>query len=428
MKHSIGLLILALSLVAGCKKDQAKTLAQLTTTAISNITSTSAQTGGDITGDGGSPISQSGICWATHSNPTVGDSTSQAGTSGGSFSISLSNLNANTTYYVRAYAINGSGTAYGNDDSLMTSKGLPTIITSTVTNIIPLVATSGGNVTNDGGASVTARGLCYSTSPHPTISNFITSDSNGIGAFIDSMKPLASQTQYYVRAYATNSFGTAYGNEINFTSSSANTVTDIDGNVYSYIVIGGQTWMTSNLKVTHYQNGDPVINGLATNFNWWNDSYDSLYVGAYTFPNGDTTQKAAYGLLYNNYACNDSRNIAPVGWHVATDGDWETLEFNEGMLASDTGSAAFFRNFTNPIGPVLETGGSSGLNLQFAGEYDISSTTNSFSNFQSSFFYYTSSPLNIGRIGNFYRYLGPATNVGRSIGYTTAGAVRCVKN
>jgi len=161
MKH---LLLLALTLVVlmeACKKDNKAGDAVLVTTAATSITSTSAVTGGDITSTGGSTISQSGICWAFQDNPTVSDSlisSSQTGT--GSFTVSMTNLNANTMYYVRAFAINGIGTAYGVIDSFTTAQGLATVTTTAVSNIEPLTAYSGGNVTNNGGSPVTARGIC----------------------------------------------------------------------------------------------------------------------------------------------------------------------------------------------------------------------------------------------------------------------------
>ncbi len=98
-----------------------------------------------------------------------------------------------------------------------------------------------------------------------------------------SLSPLASQVTYYVRAYATNAFGTAYGNEVSFTSSSADAVTDIDGNVYPYIQIGTQTWMTTNLKTTHYTNGDPITDGSVNS--WYKADWSlNQTIGAYSYP------------------------------------------------------------------------------------------------------------------------------------------------
>lgn len=101
-------------------------------------------------------------------------------------------------------------------------------------------------------------------------------------------------------------------------STSGGTVTDIDGNVYHTVTIGTQVWMVENLKTTKYRNGDPIANVSAT--------WASLTTGEYCWYNDDaTTYKATYGGLYNWYAVNDSRNIAPSGWHVPTSAEWTTL-------------------------------------------------------------------------------------------------------
>jgi len=366
MKQLSSILILLVILLANCKKQKPVYVASLTTTPVINITSNSAETGGTITDAGNLPLSHEGVCWAIHPAPTIQDSIAYAGFGNPGFTVQLINLNANTTYYIRAYEDNEAGTGYGNEISFTTLKGVPTVITTTISNNQSLQAETGGNVTNDGGAPITATGVCWSINPHPTIADSaIVNSSPGLSPFVDSITMLIPQATYYVRAYATNSYGTGYGNEISFTVSTIGTVSDIDGNVYPTVTIGTQTWMTVNLKVTHYQNGDSIINGL-TGFNWADSA-----VGAYTFPNDDTTNNPVYGKLYNAYAINDPRNIAPLGWHVATDSDWQVLEFNEGMAAPDTGATGA----RGTIGGKLLQGGPSGLNLINAGILDPSTGT-----------------------------------------------------
>lgn len=97
------------------------------------------------------------------------------------------------------------------------------------------------------------------------------------------------------------------------------TVTDIDGNVYITAKIGDQTWMLQNLKVTHYRNGDPIPNVTD------NGAWAGLSTGAYCEYDNDINNVAVYGRLYNWYAVDDGRNIAPEGWHVPTDAEWQTL-------------------------------------------------------------------------------------------------------
>jgi hypothetical protein len=186
----------------------------VTTISASSITYNSATSGGTVTDNGGATITARGVCWSTSQNPTVSDSHTTDGTGTGSFTSSITGLALVTTYYVRAYATNSAGTAYGNEIYFTTSAILPTVTTSSVSDITYNSAISGGNVTNDGGATVTTRGVCWSTSQNPTISNSHTTNGNGTGVFSSSITGLSSNTIYYVRAYAINSEGTSYGNEI----------------------------------------------------------------------------------------------------------------------------------------------------------------------------------------------------------------------
>jgi uncharacterized protein (TIGR02145 family) len=426
MKHSILLLFAFLIFLAGCKKDKPGTIATLTTTAITSVTSNSAQTGGNITDDGGSGITKRGVVWATHTAPTVADSITNNGTGSGSFTSAITGLNANTLYYVRAYAINATGTAYGNEISFTTSAGIPTVSTTAVSDILPLSAKSGGSITNDGAASITERGVVFATTANPTISNFKIAAGTGTGNFTVTLSPLASQTTYYIRAYATNSHGTAYGNQVQFNAASANTVTDIDGNVYPYVTIGTQNWMTTNLKVTKYKNGDPVTNGL-TGYNWATGT-----AGAYTFPNGEVSRKESLGLYYNIYAIRDSRGVCPAGWHVPTDNDWKALEVNQGMTQVQADQYNDFPG-RGTIGAKFLEGGSSGLNIQKAGMVFINGSTAEYYGFNDWGVYWSSTPLDPSSASNIYRgfNLGspdPAPIARTWIDKTYILSVRCIKD
>ena len=190
----------------------------VTTAVASSITYNSATSGGTVTSDGGASITARGVCWSTSHNPTTSDSHTTNGTGMGNFTSSIAGLTAGTTYYVRAYATNSVGTAYGNEESFTTDAVLPVVTTAVASNITDRSATSGGTVTSDGGATVTARGVCWSTSHNPTTSDNHTTNGTGTGNFTSSISGIAASTTYYVRAYATNSVGTAYGNEITFTT------------------------------------------------------------------------------------------------------------------------------------------------------------------------------------------------------------------
>jgi len=193
-------------------------LATLTTTAITNITATTATSGGNITNNGGFAITARGVCWSTSTHPEITNAHTTDGSGSGSFTSSLTGLEVNTTYYVRAYATNEIGTSYGNEHNFTTKDGIPTLTTAEITDITATTAKSGGNITDDGGLDITARGVCWSTSTNPTIADAHTTDGTGTGSFTSSLTGLEVNTTYYVRAYATNETGTSYGNEQNFTT------------------------------------------------------------------------------------------------------------------------------------------------------------------------------------------------------------------
>ncbi len=185
----------------------------VTTDSVTGISTTFATSGGNIPTDGGAPVTARGVVWDTASNPTTANSKTLDGNGSGSFTSQATNLTAGTTYYLRAYATNDAGTSYGAQVTFRTldSTGIPTVTTASVSNIMVKTADCGGTVTAWGGDSVTARGVCWNTSGNPTIADNKTVNGTGLGSFTSTLYPLTSSTTYYVRAYATNNKGTAYG-------------------------------------------------------------------------------------------------------------------------------------------------------------------------------------------------------------------------
>ncbi len=301
-------------------------LPALTTTLVSQITSSGATTGGNVTSDGGSAVTIRGVAYGTLQNPTMANNTTSNGAGIGVFTSTLTSLTASTIYFTRAYATNSVGTAYGNQMSFTTPATLPVLTTTSVSQISTSRATTGGNVTSDGGSTVTARGMAFGTMQNPTTANNTTSDGTGTGAFTSILTDLTASTLYYVRAHATNTLGTAYGNEVSFTTlapqpcTSTSTVTDIDGNLYNMIQIGTLCWTKSNLKVSKYRNGDNIPTGLS------NSAWQNTTSGAYAIYNNNPVNDGLYGKLYNHYAVTDSRGLCPTGWHVPSDSEWTTLE------------------------------------------------------------------------------------------------------
>lgn len=193
-------------------------LPEVTTNTLSAITATSVTSGGNIPNDGGGVITLRGVCWGTSENPTTASNKTTNGTGSGNFISSISGLTPGMTYYFRAYAINNIGTTYGNQLTITTPTVLSVLTTATMSDITAITATTGGNITNDGGAAVTTRGVCWSTSQDPTTANNKTTDGIGTGVFTSSITGLTPFTTYYLKAYATNSTGTAYGNQVSFTT------------------------------------------------------------------------------------------------------------------------------------------------------------------------------------------------------------------
>ncbi len=334
-------------------------LPEVSTGNVTNITASSATCGGNVISNGGDIVTARGICWSTSQNPTLNDSHTSGGTGIGYFSCNITGLAIGTTYYVRAYATNSAGTAYGQQTSF-TALALPTVSTSMVTDITIYTATCGGDVTGTGGSNVTARGVCWSTSQNPTLNDSHTSDGNDIGSFTSYIVGLSPSTTYYVRAYATNSAGTGYGEEVFFTTEEivvpagdaqpcpgTPTVTDHEGNIYNTVQIGNQCWMRDNLRTTTSPStGTYLIPAAGTG---------STYTGkqaCWLYNDSATYAPMNYGLLYNWYAAVDTfntafgetsvnddyqnillvtfigsrRGICPAGWHLPSDTDWLQLK------------------------------------------------------------------------------------------------------
>lgn len=318
-----------LTLINSCKKDNETKIPSLTTAEVIEIAQTTATSGGSITDDGGATITARGVCWSTNQNPTISDSKTIDGTGTGSFTSAMTGLEPATTYYVRAYATNIAGIGYGDALSFTTVEavGLPTVTTKEITEVTQTSALSGGHVTDDGGAPVIARGVCWSTNQNPTVSDSKTEDGSGLGSFTSSLSGLEPSTMYYVRAYATNSEGTGYGDALSFTTLEEITgVVDADGNVYTTVTIGSQVWLGENLRTTKYSDGTPIPS-VSNNTDWSNLSTPGYAVYPHANIDGlDSDEEVlnAYGALYNGFAV-ETGNLCPTGWHVPTDAEWSTL-------------------------------------------------------------------------------------------------------
>jgi uncharacterized protein (TIGR02145 family) len=329
MKNLLKVLALSLLfiLAVSCKKEN--TIPVVTTSAVTEITQTTATSGGNVSDDGGSTITSRGVCWSLSAMPTISDKKTTETGGSGAFISHITDLTVNTLYYVRAYATNSVGTAYGNQISFTTSPiAVPALTTKDVVILSNYIISTGGNITSDNGGDVTARGVCWSRSPNPDITNYKTSNETGIGTFVGFISYVAPNSVYYIRAYATNSAGTGYGNEITYTnpdypvifnnSITYGSVSDVDNNSYKTVVIGTQTWMAENLKSTKFNDGSSIPLVAA------DGPWSALTTPGYCYTNNDIGFKLIYGNMYNFYAVNTGK-LCPTGWHVPTQAEVTTF-------------------------------------------------------------------------------------------------------
>ncbi len=274
---------------------------------ITHITAVKATGGGNIASNGGSPITARGVCWSTSQNPTTAANHTADGIGTGVFTSQIKHLKPDTTYYVRAYAINNYGTGYGENVSFTTNGAQrPRVTTAAVTAITFDSATCGGKVTSAGASEVIARGVCWSTHYNPSTAGFTTNDGTGTGRFTSSITGLDPGTVYYVRAYATNSQGTTYGGRKRFTTASdthvpavstvpVTNITEISAWSGGEITAGGGSPVTER-GVCWSKNGPPTTAGNKTSDGSGSGTFSSFITGL--TPN-TTYFVRAYGVNAN---------------------------------------------------------------------------------------------------------------------------------
>ncbi|MBQ7533953.1 MAG: hypothetical protein IJT45_09745 [Bacteroidales bacterium] len=278
----------------------------VTTSNVTDITSTSAICGGVVANSGGADVTARGVCWSTTENPTISDAHTSDGTGTGTFTSSLTNLTPQTTYYIRAYATNEVGTAYGEQKIFTAGSDItsPTVTTNDVSSVTSNSAVCGGNVTSAGNGTVTERGVCWSISENPTINDSHTNDGTGTGSYTSNITNLIENTTYYVRAFATNEIGTAYGEQKIFTTEqdSPNVPTGAINGLFTINENGDQVWFSQgNLQ---YQ---ASTNTWHFAENQWN------YVGG-TGMYGSQQQGNVTGSSNNNISSTYSGWIDLFGW------------------------------------------------------------------------------------------------------------------
>lgn len=320
-----GILVFTIILViSSCKKKEESSEVinppVVTTSQASDITSTSATVGGNIISTGRSSILQKGVCYKTQSNPTINDSCVKSDNPDKEFECTITGLTQNTIYFVRAYAMNSAGISYGEEMTFTTQRRVkPVVVTSFISDITQSTAVSGGNVTDDGGQPVTARGICWSTSHLPTIDDHHTSDGTGAGEFVSQLADLSLKTSYFIRAYAITVAGISYGNEQSLMTQDTSCghpcpgvlVVEYEGKTYHTVLIGPKCWLSENLNVGVRIDGSATMdpsNGQIEKY-CYNDNEESC---------------EQFGALYQwdeivqNDSAGPARGICPPGWHIPT--------------------------------------------------------------------------------------------------------------
>lgn len=272
----------------------------LSMNAADSVGSTYARLGVIVTNDGASPITGRGVCWSTSENPTIADAKTVDGSGTGSYISRIKELSPSTRYYVRAYATNKYVTGYSAVQTFTTTGTDVVITTSAITNITASSASGGGTITSYGGSPVISRGVCWSTSPNPTITDAKTADGSGTGTYNSNITGLSATTTYYVRAYATNQYGTTYGLQQTFSSVAAITSekfsTYINFNGINTYVLVGQTDISSKINdaggsftmegwvKSSVRNDQPqtIMSSGSDAYGWW-DYRVSLEIGRMIF-------------------------------------------------------------------------------------------------------------------------------------------------
>lgn len=284
---------------------------ELITAAVTEITGNTATSGGIVMVTGGAAITVQGVCWSTNHNPTIADSKTANGNGTGPFVSALNTLKGKTVYYVRAYATNSAGTGYGPEVGFTTLVDKPVVTTAAVSAITKVSATSGGEVTYDGGGTVTARGLAWGLTADPTAEGTVITGGTGTGAFVSNLTGLTKNTTYHVRAYATNSAGTAYGADITFTT---------QADILTWYVPGD--YLTASYPGSTYANWTPASSPIVKN--------------------SIATPDILEGYVY---MANVSNN-----WKFTSAPDWDHTNYGLDAVAGKLNTNPAAGNFASPAG------------------------------------------------------------------------------
>ncbi len=422
----MAILLMVIVAISGCTKPPINpgTVPDVTTIPASNITKTSAVVGGNITNSGGHDITARGVYFSVNNYPADKGTQISGGVGSGKFNSTLANLTLNTTYYYMAYATNSLGISYGQILSFTTSNrdaSLSISYSNLTTNKVSVQI----GVTPYG-STITETGVCFSSNDTPTTTDnkIVSQIKNGQDTI--SITGLTSNAKYYIRAYAVTDKGTLYSPEIEIW---VYDLMDIDGNGYHAVKIGTQTYTLENLRVTHYRNGDPIPN-ITDDMAWHNDKK-----GAYCYyDNNKAKYDSLYGALYNFYAVEDPRGLAPKGWHIPSDDEVENVlarflgmsvnSLADGGKLKETGTEHWKAPNTGATNAYGFTG------LPAGGRWDLNQSTQlgAFSSIHTAGFFWTKAFFAGGGLSMFLVYNSDAFYFGAVCYYNDGFSVRLIKN
>ena len=441
MKFNLPILFLSyLLILLGCKTQENVPVKEnpptVLTRAASDISLFNSTLNGEVIDEGFTAVTDRGFVYSDkNTNPLVNDTKVQSGQGKGVYSVKVDKLALNTKYYFKAYSTNTKGTSYGEVQNYTTSDyKIPTVTTDAPVNTTFYSADLGGSVTDAGGSTITQRGICYGLNSNPTTSDNKVISGEGLGVFKISLQNLKDNSKYYVRAYAINSKGTAYGNEQTFSTLNAPaTPRDNTTKVVEVKSKTGRIWMDRNLGATQAAMSQIDEKAYGDLYQWGRgrDGHQLRNSKTSTTESSTDTPGNANFIIQNRYSSdwrnpqnenlwqgvNGVNNPCPNGYRLPTATEWNlekaswSSNNSEGAFASPLKlTLAGWREFTGD--GRLESSGKAGF-----GNYWSSTATgpnprllisSAVLNFRSSF---TETPT----------YISQSV---RGMGYT----VRCIKD
>ena len=400
----------------------------LVTLEIDNIRAFEAWSGGEFTNDYGNPVIAKGVCWSSEENPTTDDNCTNDGQGLEAFESHLNDLEPSQIYFVRAYAINADTTIYGGLREFATLDGRPVLTTAPVTEIATTTARSGGEITDDGYATVSARGVCWSTSQNPATGDSCTNDGSGTGSFTSSLTNLSPDTRYYVRAYASNSVGTAYGNQLEFRTSEVSWPRDTQTTVVEVTnPATGRTWMDRNLGASRAATSMDDEQSYGDLYQWGREADGHQRRNSATTTTLSNTDQPGHGSFIlapnspfdwrspqnNNLwqGVNGINNPCPVGYRLPTEAEWVA---ERQSWSNDNAAGAFNSLLRLPVAGLRSSSGSL-VGVGSSGSYWSGSVSHG---------YYWTGPADETTSRFLYFGLGLMYSDYRSLGFS----VRCIKN